>query len=280
MELPKFHNVELRKFRKLQYQKIMKREPISKEYPVHIVRGGARDLPFARNDSDRWRNLQGLYYLNDSSSKPYWLKDLEKERRNFRSSEIKGGFFVWPSSWPKRDPLVDLAAFAFNKNHDHMIIWPRKEKGLSQFMQKCGISISKHFNEKYGQQGTVLKPYTVKVINSDRYLQWVIPYVMVKNTFEMHPKGYQWAIHHFEEAWQWGIDYPFSSLGVYAGKRTSPIVNTAQLKKFVGPPEEFKRLCRAMIMGREQIKEDEMSEVLRFSFEEEDDEGIEERGNK
>jgi len=262
----------------------MKREPIPEEYPVHVVRRGARGLPFVRDNYDRWRNLQVLYYLNDLSSKSYWIEDLKAERRNFRSSgfrnfgssgegssgetQTKKRFFSWPASWPERNPLIVLAAFTFNSNHDHLIVWERQERGLSQFMQKTGISVSKHFNEKYKEQGTVLKPYTFKVIESDRYLQRVVPYVMVKNTFEMHPNGYQWAVHNFEQAWEWAIRYPFSSLGDYAGIRNSPIVDTARLKEILGTSKEFKSLCKDMILNREHIGEDEMSETIHFSLEE------------
>jgi len=266
----------------------MRRKPISKEYPVHVVRRGVRGLPFARNDSDRYRNLQMLFYFNDSLSKENWLRDLKKQRAvDFRSPQLTSGLkekeqravdfgspqimggssLVWPEDWPKQDPLIDLAAFTFNNNHDHMIIWERKEKGLSQFMQKCGISISKHFNEKYGEHGTVLEPYSFKVIDSDIYLQWVVPYVMVKNTFEMHPKGYQWAVNNFEKAWHWAIHFPFSSLGHYALEVVCPIINTEKLKEIMGTPEEFKKLCRDMIMGREKIDEDKISKIIGFSFE-------------
>jgi hypothetical protein len=255
----------------------MKREPIPEEYPVHVVRRGARGLPFVRSNSDKWRGLRVLYYLNDASAKQHWLREIEEGRvvdfrsrqtGDFGSRQAKKSFFRWPASWPERNPLIVLAAFTFNSNHDHLIVWERQERGLSQFMQKTGISVSKHFNEKYKEQGTVLKPYTFKVIESDRYLQRVVPYVMVKNTFEMHPNGYQWAVHNFEQAWEWAIRYPFSSLGDYAGIRNSPIVDTARLKEILGTSKEFKSLCKDMILNREHIGEDEMSETIHFSLEE------------
>ncbi len=232
----------------------MKREPIPKEYPVHIVRKGARDLPFSCDDSDRWRNLQRLFFLNDTSAKEYWIRDVG----DFGSPQARrGSFFEWPESWPERKPLVNLVAFAFNVNHDHIIVWEKEEKGVSQFMHKSGVSTSKHFNEKYKQQGTVLRPYVLKIIDSDRYLHRVVPYVMVKNTFEMHPNGYKWAVNNFEEAWKWAVKYPFSSLGDYAGERNSPVVDTTRLKEIIGSPKEFKRLCKDMIIAREEIEDDE-----------------------
>lgn len=245
---------------------IMRRELIPKGFPVHIIRRGARGLPFARDNSDRWRNLQALFYLNDSSSKENWFRELEESRKITKKQD----FFIWPKSWPKRDPLISLWSFTFTLNHDHFIAEEKQERGISKFMQKINISAAKHFNEKYGEKGTVLQgSYQIKIIKEPRYLQWVVPYVMVKNTFEMHPRGYKWAVSHFEEAWKWAINYPFSSLGDYAGTRNSPIVTTGPLKKILGGPKEFKTLCKDMIFSREGIKNSELSEIIALSFEKE-----------
>lgn len=250
--------------------KIMKRELIPKEFPTHIVRRGARGLPFARDNSDRWRNLQTLFYLNDSSSRVNWFRELEESRKMVKRENDKQHFFIWPNSWPKQNPLIYLWAFIFNNNHDHFISKEKQERGTSKFMQKIEISTTKHFNKKYGEKGTVFQgPYQIKIIENDRYLQWVVPYVMVKNTFEMHPKGYKWAVNNFEEAWKWAINYPFSSLGDYVGVRNSPIVTTEPLKKILGGPKEFKQLCKYMILGREKIKDLKFSKIITLSFEEE-----------
>jgi hypothetical protein len=244
----------------------MRREPIPKEYPVHIVRKGTRDLPFLRDDFDRWRNLRRLFFLNDVSAKEYWLRDTKAG--DFRSPQTrKGSFFRWPDSWPERKPLIDIVAFTFNTNHDHIIAWEKEEKGVSRFMHKSGISISKHFNERYKEQGTVLKPYILRIIDSDRYLRWVVPYVMIKNTFEMHPKGYKWAVENFESAWNWALKYPFSSLADYTGERNSPVVNTTKLKEMIGGKEEFKKLCKEMLTIRKEMEKEKVGYIKYFAYE-------------
>ncbi len=232
----------------------MKRESIPKEYPLHIIRRGARGLSFTRNKTDKWRNLQGLFFLNDVHSKMNWLREIEEER----AVDLGGQqhFFGWPKSWPKRRTLISLWAFAFSGNHDHIIACEKEDGGVSKFMQKWNISTTKHFNEKYKEKGTVFQgPYVLRVIDSDEYLRWVVPYVMVKNTFEMHEKGYDWAVNNFEEAWNWAVKYPFSSLGDYADDRKSPVVETARLTEIVGGPKRFKEMCEDMIVSREAMDE-------------------------
>jgi len=248
----------------------MKRNLIAEGLPVHIMRRGARGIPFNKNNSDRWRNLQGLYFLNDVSCKNNWMRDVEEKRLvDLRGQQRKRGeFFGWPKHWPERKPLISLWAFTFSGNHDHLIASVKEEKGISKFMQKWNISTTKHFNEKYKEKGTVFQgPYALRVIDSEEYLHWVVPYVMVKNTFEMHEKGYSWAVNNFETAWEWAARYPFSSLGDYSGARNSPIIDSHHIKEMVGEPKEFKNLCKEMILNRKGMEEDKIEAINYFSYE-------------
>ncbi len=229
-----------------------------------MVRKGARGLPFACDDLGRWRNLQILFYFNDSSSRLNWFRELEEKRKN---SKEKDYFFSWPNSWPERKPLLSIWAFSFNYNHDHIIAQEIEEGGVSKFMQKANMSIAKNFNERYNEKGSVFQPYVIRVIDSDRYLQWVVPYVVVKNTFEMHPKGYKWAVENFEEAWKWAINFPFSSLGDLVGIRNSPLVDVSRLKEILGTPEQIKQLCKEMIATRKEFEEEKMKNIRYFSYE-------------
>ncbi|MEA2092626.1 MAG: transposase [Patescibacteria group bacterium] len=239
----------------------MRRDFISSDYPVHIMRRGARGLPFARDKSDKWRSLQGLFFLNDISSKNNWMREIEEERIKQKQDvdtrcqhQKNCGFFGWPSSWPERKPLVSIWAFAFSGNHDHLIVQEEEEGGISKFMHKWNMSTAKHFNEKYQEKGAVFQgPYVCKTIDLDEYLEWVVPYVMIKNTFEVHPRGFDWAVKNFNKAWGWAIEYPFSSIGDYAGKRNSPIVDFSRLKEIIGGPLKFKKLCYDMIIARQEI---------------------------
>jgi len=216
---------------------------------VHLIRRGVRGLPIVRGDSDKWRHLKTLFYMNDVHVGIHAIRDVESM---INKRQIK--LFEWPKSWPKRQPLFTLCAFTLLDTHIHQIGIEKIEKGISKFMHKSGIGTAKYFNLKYGEKGGLFQtPYQARVIDSDEYLRWAVAYVLVKNTFEMHPKGLQWATKNFEDAWEWANHYPFSSFGDYAGTtRNSPIVDTEDLKKILGGPKEFKGLCRDMILGRKE----------------------------
>lgn len=234
----------------------MRKEPFVVGDFVHLIRRGGRGLSIVREESDSWRFLDTLYYLNDQNSGLNALRDLQLSRK----AQIGKPHFSWPKTWSERRPLFKLSAFVLVGNHYHLIGLETQAGGISKFMHKSGISMTKYHNIRYQEKGSLFQgSYKARRIDSDEYLRWAVPYVMIKNTFEMHPKGYKWAIANFELAWAWATEYPFSSLGDYAGGRNSPIVDTTELKKIIGTGKEFKTLCRDMILGRKTDLEDSLA---------------------
>jgi hypothetical protein len=72
---------------------------------------------------------------------------------------------------------------------------------------------------------------------------------MVKNTFEMYPKGgLEGAQANFEAAWQWGITYPFSSLSEYIGVRSTPIL-TKESFNVTFPDNSFESFAKDVLLS-------------------------------
>ena len=136
-------------------------------------------------------------------------------------------------------------------NHIHLLLKEIREGGISAFMQKVGQSMTNHFNEKYDQRGSLFQgPYRARTVQDDEYLRYVSAYIMVKNVFELYPKGgLKAATAHFEDAWEWAIKYPFSSLGEYAGVRPALIVERDEMSKTFSNLREFKDFARDVIAG-------------------------------
>ena len=114
----------------------------------------------------------------------------------------------------------------------------------------CG-SMSRHFNEKYDERGSIFQgAYRSRTINTDRYVRWVISYILVKNVFELYPGGYNRAAKEFDTAWRWSIEkYPFSSFKDFASLRGSPIEDLGAAELFTSSAN-FKSCSRDMILGR------------------------------
>lgn len=218
----------------------MRVEPYTAGSIVHIIKRGARGAEIVRDTRDRERFLELLFFLNDTYKSDFWERDIANLAP-----------FVRPDHWPERDALVDIIGWTLLDNHFHIIARIREdhEKGVGEFMQKICRSMTGHFNEKYCERGSIFQgPYKSKTVAEDDYLRYLIPYVMVKNTFEMFPDGLAAARTHFEDAWKWAACYRFSSFGSYVGETVSPIISAADVVYDLFPTErDFKTGSRDML---------------------------------
>lgn len=206
---------------------------------VHVVKRGARGMPITGDEADQLRFLRLLYYMNDEHLDANWYRIDPRD------------MFFRPDSWPKRKPLVSVFAYTLMPNHIHLLLRETREGGTSSFMQKLGQSMTNHHNEKYHEKGSIFQgSYRGRTIGNDEYLRYVAVYVMVKNVFELYPKGgLRGASEHFEDAWKWGVTYRFSSFGDYAGVHLSPILERDLIADVFSGSRDFKSFARDVIGG-------------------------------
>lgn len=227
----------------------MRVEPYTVGSYVHVIKRGARGLDIVRDESDKWRFIRTLYFMNEKFFDQNWMLSTKSESMFFR-----------PEQWPERKPLVEILCYTLLPNHFHLLFREIQENGMSQFMKKLGQSMTNHANQKYEERGSLFQgSYRSKTMDSDEYLRYVAAYIMVKNTFELYPQGgLTRAQRDFEAAWQWSITYPFSSLGDYADiRRTSPILTKGLLAE-IFTPTSFKDYAYEVILSgkwKEEEKE-------------------------
>ena len=210
---------------------------------VHVCARGTRKLPIVHNDQDRWHFLEMLYYLNYAGSKRNLFRQLQEEKKAMGTKEL----FFWPPAWVKQEPLVNVVCYALVENHYHLLLEELQENGISKFMKRFGIAMSKYYNQKYKTAGNLFQgKYRGKVVNADEYLSYVSVYIQVKNILEVYLGGLSAALQNFSKAFQWAKEYPFGSLGDYTGVRNFPIVQKSILGsmfKISGSYEKFAKEC-------------------------------------
>ena len=211
---------------------------------VHVLNRGAKKLPIYRQKGDLWRMLFNLFYLNSDSVPENWARELEKQ--GILAS------LQWPETWGEKKPLVSILAFTIMPNHFHFMLKEIQEGGIKEFMHKVTMAYSKFINAKYEESGSLFQgPYKSQTVQTDDYLRYLAVYIMVKNTFELYPDGgLTGAAKDFDKAYEWAIEYPFTSLGDYAGKRHSPIIEKDILGELFENPEAFKDFAKDCILGR------------------------------
>jgi putative transposase len=218
----------------------MRVEPFAFGSIIHAVKRGARGMQITNGQIDEERFPKILFYMNNEHVSEDW----EMAVRNLPD-------FTEPKGWPPRKPLVKILAYTLMPNHFHILLQEIREGGISAYMQKIGQSMTNHFNTKYKQSGSIFQgSYRSKTITSDEYLRYVACYIMVKNVFELYPKGgLRGATEDFEGAWKWALSYKYSSFRGYAINEHSPIIEASILREILSDTKYFKSFARDVVAG-------------------------------
>jgi putative transposase len=192
-----------------------------------------------------------LNYFNDEFSSSNWFRDLMDEKITHTLKR--------PLSWPEREKLVEVMCFCLLDNHFHLLLKEIKEGGISKFMKKIGIGMSKNFNEKYKEKGSLFQgAYHSKTVSEDDYLKYVSVYIQVKNCFEMY-NGHEKTGLSFDELYDWSTKYPYCSLGNYSGTINSPIIDKGLLGE-IFTPKDYKIFSRDFIESKANLYDEDMAD--------------------
>lgn len=189
-----------------------------------------------------------LRYFNDEYSPLNIFRQLaEMWKSDFHGSKP----LVWPSAWPEHKPLVAISTFTLMPNHYHISMQQLRDNGITKFMRKLNGGMAKYFNIKYGKVGSLFQgKYKAKIIENDEYFMYLGVYIQVKNVFERYPYGdLDGALKDFDKAYEWACNDPFTSLGDYAGKRNSSIIEKGVLGELFPVPEKFKEFAKQCLFG-------------------------------
>ena len=219
----------------------MRVEPYTTGSYMHVLKRGARGIDIVRDESDRWRFLRVLFFMNDEHFDKSW------------TAVTRGkGLFQRPNNWPIRKPLVSILSYTLMSNHIHLLLKEIQKGGVSLFMKKVGQSMTEHANLKYKEKGSLFQgAYKSKTVKTNEYLRHVAVYIMVKNVLELYPKkGLLGAQENFEDAWRWANTYSFSSFADYTGARlSSPIIEKEILAEVFDTSAGFQSFSRDVILG-------------------------------
>lgn len=225
----------------------MRIEPYGVGSIVHVVKRGARGMEIVRGPADWERFPQLLFYINDSFVDDNWRKTIAGLAP-----------FERPAEWPERDPLVHILAWTLRPNHFHLLLEEIEEGGISKFMQRLCGSMSAHFNAKYHERGSIFQgAYRSRTVSEDSHLRYLAFYIQVKNVLESYPGGLARALEHFDEAWEWALQYRFSSLHSYVVGADSPITEAELLRALHPDMNAFKNEARELLVGHIEHHTDE-----------------------
>ena len=219
---------------------------------VHVFNRGNRKQEIVRDEGDRIRFLQMLYYFNDEYSEPNLFRSLAKRWK----SDFYSGF-ERPDEWPERKQLVNLHAHILKDNHFHLVLEEITEGGTTKFMRKLGTGMTNRFNTRYKETGKLFQgSYKARLVDNENYFRHLFVYLHIKNAFEMYPGGLQQALAHFDDAYEFAVRYPYSSLSHYVRRDPSPVIDTDEMFRAAFPDQremkEFAKSCAPFLAFDEQ----------------------------
>lgn len=130
--------------------------------------------------------------------------------RDNKDANIKGAIEIAM----RGEKLVDVLCYAIMPDHYHLLLKENQEKGISNFIHKCNISVAKYINIKNNRSGPLFESlFKSKHITTNDYLLHLSLYIHL-NPLDFLI-GKQWRKHRIQN---WDqiknklINYPYSSL--------------------------------------------------------------------
>lgn len=217
---------------------------------IHALNRGVDKRTIFLDDQDRFRFIHDLFEFNNQ----------EKVKNTFyffkKSSDIERRYIDSPTS---RKLLVDVHAFCLMSNHYHLLISPKTENAIPQFMQKINMGYSKYFNEKYKRQGTLFEGRYKSVAITDESHFNHIPYYIHLNPLDLiAPEWRENELKNYKKALEFLNSYRWSSHLDYLGNKNFPSVTQRDsLLEIFGSSEEYKKSINQWLKNieLENIKE-------------------------
>jgi len=244
-------------------------EPFTVGDYIHVYNRGNKKTPVFLDKSDSWRFLWCLRFFNDQRNIEEFAKcltDLVYEQKEIlqrlrgldpRNLDPKNAYldgrntFEWRQEWGKRQPLTQIISYDLSPNHFHLFLKEILPGGISKFMKKIGAGYTVYRNTKSHETGKIFQgKYRGKTIKDERYFQYLDTYIQVFNPFELFEGGILNAINHFDEAFQFALDYPFCSLGESFGLRNLGIIDRSSFPETLSNLQNYKEFCRDALITR------------------------------
>lgn len=201
----------------------------------HVLNRGVDKRQIFVDKQDYLRFIHDLYEFNDQERS-------ELNYYKFRDYGVNGKIAKVNKKLKK--PLVDIMAFCLMPNHYHLLLSPRVEKGIPQFMQKLNMGYAKYFNQKYERTGTLFQgPYkNILVTNETHFLH--LPFYIHLNPLDMaYPEWRENKISDPKKTFDFLESYRWSSHLDYLGTKNFPsILNKKNLMEIFGSHKNYGKL--------------------------------------
>ena len=184
----------------------------------HVLNRGVEKRDIVLDNRDRARFVHDLYEFNSHNP-------AGNAYRRFAMMDV--GRPSWEPAHRSPNRLVDIHGWVLMKNHYHLLISPRTDKGLSRFIQKLNGGYAKYFNERYQRQGALFQGKTKRIlVDTDGHFLHILHYIHL-NPLDFFPDAKEWrsgSIRRSNDALEHIRTYRWSSFSDYCGRKNFPSI--------------------------------------------------------
>lgn len=201
----------------------------------HVLNRGVDKRTIFEDKQDYFRFIHDLYEFNTQDRS-------ELNFYKFRDYGANGK--IAKTNKKNKKPLVDILAFCLMPNHYHLMLSPKTEKGIPQFMQKVGMGYSKYFNQKYKREGTLFQGRHKHILVSDDAHFLHLPFYIHFNPLDLiYPEWRENKISDPKKALEFLKSYRWSSHLDYLGVKNFPsILNMKPLMEILESNKDYGKL--------------------------------------
>ncbi|MFH1347005.1 MAG: transposase [Spirochaetota bacterium] len=222
----------------------------------HVLSRGVDKRKIFLDDQDYFRFIHDLFEFNDED----WVNNTF--RRFKQMNDIASRTSVKKERKPRK-LLVDIHAFVLMPNHYHILLSPRKEKGISRFMKKLNMGYAKYFNQKYERKGTLFERRYKFIIVKDNSHFIHLPYYIHLNPLDLLSTEWrQREIKNYGKSINFLEKYRWSSHLDYLGKKNFPsVINKKILLDFFEGENEYKKSIYGWLKSLDAEKIEELKVI-------------------
>ncbi len=205
----------------------------SPEQFYHVYNRGTEKRKVFTNKRDYERFLSLLYVANGTNA-----VRIENTRRYEQGSTLLHRAL----EVDRGTPLVDITAYCLMPNHFHLLLCPRAESGVSNFVQKLSTAYTMYFNVRYERSGSLFQgKYKIRHAADDRYLKYLLAYIHLNPAKTNDPKK-----------------YVYSSYADFAGESRpqGKLLNKDVLPLYFETPDNFEKEMREWLSYGKDTKEE------------------------
>ena len=202
----------------------------------HVLNRGVDKRQIFMDKQDYLRFIHDLYEFNNQER-------VESTYLKFHNYSTDNNIDLKPDKEPRK-LLVDILAFCLMPNHYHLLLSPRGEGSIPQFMHKVNMGYSKYFNQKHERVGTLFQgPYKhISVTNETHFLH--LPFYVHFNPLDLsYPEWRENKISNPKKALEFLKSYRWSSHLDYLGIKNFPsVLNMKPLMEIFGNNKDYQKL--------------------------------------